>query len=107
MNASELRNMSVEELQDAVASAESGLQNLRFAHAVSPIENPLRIRAAKKDIARLKTELQARTYAVLNEKVASGELTEENSMEFLKKEHANLPSAVKKKVIKKVIGNSK
>ncbi|MGB0522501.1 MAG: 50S ribosomal protein L29 [Flammeovirgaceae bacterium] len=107
MKASELRNMSVEELQDAVASAESSLRNLRFAHAVSPIENPMRIRAARKDIARLKTELQARTYAVLNEKVASGELTEDNAREFLKQENANLPSSVQLKVIKKVIGNSK
>jgi len=107
MKSSELRNMSIEELQSAVESSESSLRNLRFAHVVSPIENPLRIRAAKKDIARLKTELQARTYAVLEEKVKAGELTEENANEFLKKEHANLPSTVKMKVIKKVIANSK
>lgn len=103
----ELRSKSVEELQDAAASAESSLRNLRFAHAVSPIENPLRIRAARKEIARLKTELQARTYEVLEEKVKSGELTEENAREFLKKEHKNLPSSIKMKVVKKVIGNSK
>lgn len=103
----ELRSKSVEELQDAVASAESSLRNLRFAHAVSPIENPLRIRAARKEIARIKTELQARTYEVLEEKVKSGELTEENAREFLKKEQFNLPSSIKMKVVKKVIGNSK
>ena len=103
----ELRSKSVEELQDAVASAESSLRNLRFAHAVSPIENPLRIGAARKEIASIKTELQARTYEVLAEKVKSGELTDENAAEFLKKEHANLPSPVKMKVIKKVLSNSK
>lgn len=103
----ELRSKSVEELQDAVASAESSLRNLRFAHAVSPIENPLRIRAARKEIARLKTELQVRTYEVLEGKVKSGELTEENAREFLKSEHKNLPSSIKMKVVKKVIGNSK
>lgn len=103
----ELRSKSVEELQDAAASAESSLRNLRFAHAVSPIENPLRIRAARKEIARLKTELQVRTYELLGEKVKSGELTEENAKEFLQKEQTNLPCPTKMKVVKKVIGNSK
>ena len=107
MKASEMKNMSVEELQDAVKSTEMSLRNLRFAHAVSPIENPKRIRSARKDIAKLKTELQVRTYAVLNEKVAAGELNEENAREFLKQENNNLPSPVQMKVIKKIIGNSK
>lgn len=107
MKAHELKNKSIEELQDAVSSAEVSLRNLRFAHAVSPIENPMRIRAARKDVARLKTELQVRTYAVLEEKVASGELTEGNVNEFLKNENGNLPSPVQLKVIKKIIGNSK
>jgi len=34
---------------------------LKFAHAISPIENPLRIRASRKEIAKLLTELSAKT----------------------------------------------
>jgi large subunit ribosomal protein L29 len=34
------------------------LKKLEFAHAISPLENPMTIRGLRKDIARLKTELQ-------------------------------------------------
>jgi large subunit ribosomal protein L29 len=36
------------------------LQKLKFAHAISPIENPMKIRATRRLIARLNTELRAK-----------------------------------------------
>ena len=37
------------------------LKKLEFAHAISPLENPLSIRSLRKDVARLQTELKKRT----------------------------------------------
>ena len=39
------------------------LKKLEFAHAISPLENPMTIRGLRRDIARLKTELQNRKEA--------------------------------------------
>jgi large subunit ribosomal protein L29 len=39
------------------------LKKLEFAHAISPIENPISIRILRRDVARLKTELQKRALA--------------------------------------------
>jgi len=39
------------------------LKKLEFAHAISPLENPMSIRGLRQDIARIKTELQKRALA--------------------------------------------
>ncbi len=52
---SELNNMSVEELKTKLKDLKSELFNLRFQNATSQLENPMRIRAVKKDIARVLT----------------------------------------------------
>ena len=47
--------------QDLVARLEEDKQRIKkleFAHAISPLENPMSIRALRKDVARLKTELK-------------------------------------------------
>jgi large subunit ribosomal protein L29 len=36
---------------------------MQFAHAITPLENPMSIRALRRDISRLKTELKKRTLA--------------------------------------------
>lgn len=59
----ELKALSLEELEEKIDSEKQVLQKLKFAHAVSPIENPMRIRAVRKYIAQLKTELRARQLA--------------------------------------------
>jgi large subunit ribosomal protein L29 len=51
--------LSLEELTSTLASEKEGLARLKFAHAISPIENPLRIREARKVIARLETAITA------------------------------------------------
>lgn len=53
--------MNADDLKARVQEDELRLKKLEFAHAISPLENPMSIRALRKDIARLKTELQKRT----------------------------------------------
>ena len=55
MKVKEIRDMSVGELDQKVASLKEELFNLRFQHAVNQLENPKRLQAVKKDIARVKT----------------------------------------------------
>lgn len=57
MKASELLKMSNEELNKKLKELKEELFNLRFQHAVNQLENPMRINAVKKDIARVKTVL--------------------------------------------------
>ncbi|MCZ6694568.1 MAG: 50S ribosomal protein L29 [Bacteroidetes bacterium] len=57
MNNSEIKSLSINELQERVISEKENLQKLKFAHAISPIENPMKISQAKRLIARMNTEL--------------------------------------------------
>jgi len=57
MKNSEIRALSIDELKSKIIGEKEALQKLKFAHAVSPIENPMKIRETKKLIARLKTAL--------------------------------------------------
>lgn len=63
MKTKELRDLSVEELRERCKSLEEELFNLRFQHATSQLENPMRLRAAKRDIARAKTIIGERERA--------------------------------------------
>ena len=55
MKASEIRQMSVNEMNEQLTSLKEELFNLRFQLAVNQLENTARIKAVKKDIARIKT----------------------------------------------------
>lgn len=57
MKNEEIRSLSVQELKEKIVQEQEMLQKLRFSHAISPIENPMKIRHTKKIIARLKTAL--------------------------------------------------
>lgn len=57
MKASELRGMSVADLNKKLADLKQELFNLRFQHAINQLDNPIRINAVKKDIARVMTIL--------------------------------------------------
>ena len=57
MKASELRNMSAEQLTATLKELKAELFNLRFQHAINQLENPMRIQAVKKDIAKVNTVL--------------------------------------------------
>ena len=58
MKASELRELSVEELQAKLKDLKQELFNLRFQLAVNQLENSSRIGSVKKDIARVSTILR-------------------------------------------------
>ena len=60
MKASDLRELSVEELQTKLTELKGELFNLRFQLAVNQLENSSRIGAVKKDIARVSTILRQR-----------------------------------------------
>ena len=57
MKNSELRALTLEELTQKIASEVEALQKLKFAHAISPIENPMKIKGTRKLIARMQTAL--------------------------------------------------
>jgi large subunit ribosomal protein L29 len=52
-----LKDLSLVDLKARIDEDELRLKKLSFAHAISPLENPMSIRALRKDIARLKTIL--------------------------------------------------
>ena len=58
MNVKELRDKTVEELQQKLKDLKEELFNLRFQHAINQLDNPTRIAAVKKDIARVNTILR-------------------------------------------------
>lgn len=59
MKGKEVRDLSAIELNDKLAELKAELFNLRFQLAVNQLENPTRIKAVKKDIARIKTVIRA------------------------------------------------
>jgi large subunit ribosomal protein L29 len=63
MKNEEIKSMSTDELMEALKSEQENLTRLKFAHAISPIENPMKIRVSRKTIARIKTELRAKELA--------------------------------------------
>ena len=55
MKANEIREMTSEELQHELEGLKSELFKLRFQHATKQLENPLKLKEVKKNIARVKT----------------------------------------------------
>ncbi len=60
MKKESLRELSVADLNERLEQAREQLVKLNLNHAVSPLENPNTIRATRKDIARILTELRRR-----------------------------------------------
>lgn len=58
MKASEIRDLTTEELQDKLKALKEELFNLRFQLAINQLDNPMRISAVKKDIARVLTVIR-------------------------------------------------
>jgi large subunit ribosomal protein L29 len=61
MKATEIRDLSVDEISQKAADLKEALFNLRFQHEIGQLENPKKIGETKKDIARLKTILNEKT----------------------------------------------
>ena len=60
MKASEIRELSAEDLTEKLKDARAELFNLRFQMATSQLDNTARVKQVKKDIARILTEMRAR-----------------------------------------------
>ena len=58
MKISEVRDMSVTDLNQKLTELKDELFNLRFQHTVNQLEDPMRLKVVKKDIARIKTVLR-------------------------------------------------
>jgi large subunit ribosomal protein L29 len=60
MKSNEIKELNVTELREKIASEKEALRKLKFAHQVSAVENPMKIRETRKLIARLNTELSVK-----------------------------------------------
>jgi len=59
-----LKDLNEKDLQARIQEDQLRLKKLEFAHAISPLENPITIRGIRKDISRLKTELRKRELGI-------------------------------------------
>jgi large subunit ribosomal protein L29 len=60
MKAAAIKELSLEELHKQIESETASLIKMRMNHAISPLENPLTMRHARRLVARLQTELNHR-----------------------------------------------
>jgi large subunit ribosomal protein L29 len=58
MKASELRDLSLEELKKRLSDEQESLANLRFQLATSQLESPIKVRTVRRDIAKIKTMIR-------------------------------------------------
>jgi len=60
MKKSELTNLSVAELQSKLGELKKSYAELKMAHTISPIANPLQLRTLRREVAKVATELSKR-----------------------------------------------
>ena len=63
MKQEDIKQLSTSDLAEKIKDGKSGLAKLKLSHAVSPVENPSKITADRKAVARMKTELRKRELA--------------------------------------------
>lgn len=60
MKNSELRGLSVDELKSKLSVEKENYGKLKFAHSITPIENPMKIKESRKLVARIETVLRSK-----------------------------------------------
>lgn len=60
MKQSEIKELSVEELNEKLSAFSKELGSLKMTHAISPLENPSQLRSIRRSIARINTEITQR-----------------------------------------------
>jgi len=60
MKMSEIKEFSTKELEERIEVEKNTLVRMRLNHAVSPLDNPMKLKFARKNIARMMTELNKR-----------------------------------------------
>jgi large subunit ribosomal protein L29 len=66
MKASEINELSKEEIEKKIKELKEELFNLRFQHAINQLDNPIRLKHVRKDIARSMTILRERELRAMN-----------------------------------------
>ncbi len=61
MKSAEIKDMSIQDLQERIDAEKAKLSQLKVQHAVSPVENPSIIKKSRRDIARMLTILRQKT----------------------------------------------
>ena len=61
MKQKEVKELSIDELNEKLLSFKKELSEMKMTHAISPIENPLQIKNIRRTIARINTEITKRT----------------------------------------------
>ncbi|WP_117879389.1 50S ribosomal protein L29 [Aureibaculum luteum] len=60
MKQSEIKELAVADIQEKLAGVKKNYSDLKMAHAISPLENPIQLKDLRKTVARLATELTKR-----------------------------------------------
>jgi len=60
MKMNEIKGLETKELAERIESEVANYNQMKMNHAITPMENPSQIKAARRDIARMKTELRQR-----------------------------------------------
>jgi large subunit ribosomal protein L29 len=71
MKMTEIKGLETKELAEKLETAVAQYNQMKLNHAVTPMENPSQIKAARRDIARMQTELRQRD---CNATLTQGEL---------------------------------
>lgn len=68
----ELKNMSLEDLTSELAQATTDFGKMKYDHAVKGLDNPLELRHARRDVARIHTEIRRREVAEMTPEQLAG-----------------------------------
>jgi large subunit ribosomal protein L29 len=60
MKQSEIKELSVAELQEKLSETKKSYADLKMAHAISPLDNPIQLRNVRRSVSRIATELTKR-----------------------------------------------
>lgn len=63
MKKEEIKELSIKDLRDQIEVAEKAYRELKVTHAISPVDNPAKITADRREIARMKTVLREKEIA--------------------------------------------
>ena len=60
MKTAEIKELTTAEIEERLATEQESLTRMKINHSISPLENPMQIKVARRNIARLATELRSR-----------------------------------------------
>jgi len=101
MKASELRELSITELENKISEAKKNLFNLKFQKASGQLENSMKIKNLKRDIARIETVAKEKEIALQKEEIKKDNIVSKkknkSDLAKIKKEEVKSKKTVKSK----------